>query len=190
MRSKPGSRSAARSAARREGREARPVFLVGFMGAGKTSVGLALSRRLGWPFEDLDDRIVARERRTIAAIFRDSGEKEFRRAEHAALQELLGELQTSQRIVALGGGAFAQADNIALIESSEAQTVFLDAPVEELYRRCESERRERPMRQSDAQFRNLYKKRRVFYMRAMRRIETNGKDVDAVAAEVACLLGL
>ncbi len=50
--------------------KALTIFLVGFMGAGKSSVGLALSRRLGWPFEDLDDRIEARERRSIEEIFR------------------------------------------------------------------------------------------------------------------------
>ena len=62
------------------------VFLVGFMGAGKSSVGRALGQRLNWIFEDLDDRIQAREGRTVAEIFRDSGESEFRRAEHAALR--------------------------------------------------------------------------------------------------------
>ena len=59
------------------------------MGAGKSSVGRALGQRLNWIFEDLDDRIEARERRTVAEIFRDSGELEFRRAEHAALQQVL-----------------------------------------------------------------------------------------------------
>ena len=54
--------------------KALTIFLVGFMGAGKSSVGLALSRKLGWPFEDLDDRIEARERRSIEEIFRQSGE--------------------------------------------------------------------------------------------------------------------
>src|SRR5262249_6652771 len=60
----------------------RAIFLVGFMGAGKTTVGQALALQLGWPFEDLDDRIQAREKRTIEQIFRESGEAEFRRAEH------------------------------------------------------------------------------------------------------------
>ncbi len=67
----------------------KAVFLVGFMGAGKTSVGRSLSRRLGWDFEDLDDRIQARAGRSIAEIFRDLGETEFRRLENAALRELL-----------------------------------------------------------------------------------------------------
>src|SRR6202051_3487646 len=71
----------------------RAVFLVGFMGAGKSSVGRVLAQRLNWIFEDLDDRIEAREGRTVAEIFRDSGESEFRRAEHAALEQVLAELR-------------------------------------------------------------------------------------------------
>jgi shikimate kinase len=166
------------------------VFLVGFMGAGKTSVGRALSRRLGLPFEDLDDRIENREGKTIEQIFRDSGEAEFRRAETAALRELLGELRSSSRVVALGGGAFVQADNALLLEEAEVRSIFLDAPVEELLRRCEEEQKERPLRQNPKQFRDLYESRRRSYMKAALRIETSGKDVDTVAAEVACSLGL
>jgi len=184
---KPGSRSAANPLARER---VRTVFLVGFMGAGKSTVGRALSRRLGLPFEDLDDRIRQREGKTIEQIFRESGEAEFRRAETAALRELLGELGSPLRVVALGGGAFVEPGNAALIEEAEARSVFLDAPVEELLRRCVEEETERPLRQSPEQFRLLYEKRRRSYMKAAVRIETGGKDVDTVAAEVACSLGL
>jgi shikimate kinase len=168
----------------------RAVFLVGFMGAGKTTVGRALSRRLGLPFEDLDDRIQRREGKTIEQIFRESGEAEFRKAEAAALRELLGELGSSARVVALGGGAFVQPENAALIEAAPVHSVFLDAPVKELLRRCEGQASPRPLRQGSEQFRALYEKRRGFYMKAALRIDTNGKDVDTVAAEVACSLGL
>jgi len=187
MSTKPGSPSAANPLARER---VRTVVLVGFMGAGKSTVGRALSRRLGLPFEDLDDRIRQREGKTIEQIFRESGEAEFRRAETAALRELLGELGSPLRVVALGGGAFVEPGNAALIEEAEARSVFLDAPVEELLRRCVEEETERPLRQSPEQFRLLYEKRRRSYMKAAVRIETGGKDVDTVAAEVACSLGL
>ncbi len=160
------------------------------MGAGKTSVGRALGRRLGLPFEDLDDRIQLREGKTIEQIFRESGEAEFRRAETAALCEVLAETGSAVRVVALGGGAFVQPDNAALMEEAKVHSVFLDAPVEELLRRCVEEKTERPLRQNPEQFRGLYEKRRRSYMKAAVRIETSGKDVDAVAAEVACSLGL
>jgi len=96
----PGSSSAANPPARER---VRAVVLVGFMGAGKSTVGRALSRRLGLPFEDLDDRIEQREGKAIEQIFRESGEAGFREAETAALRELLGELDSSLRVVALGG---------------------------------------------------------------------------------------
>jgi shikimate kinase len=190
MKTKPGSRAAGNPGALERVHDPRTVFLVGFMGAGKTSVGRALSHRLGLSFEDLDDRIQNRKRKTIEQIFRESGEAEFRRAETAALRELLAELRRSPCVVALGGGAFVRADNAALIEEAKVHTVFLDAPVEELLRRCQQEEKERPLRQNPKQFCDLYEKRRQSYMKAALRIETSGKDVDTVVAEVACSLGL
>ena len=190
MKTSPDSRTAVTRGSRNRGSGLRTVVLVGFMGAGKTSVGRALSGRLGLPFEDLDDRIQSREGKTIEQIFQDSGEAEFRRAEAAALRELLSELRSLPRVLALGGGAFVQAENAALIEEAGICSVFLDATVEELLRRCDEEKKERPLRRNPTQFRELYEKRRQAYMRAAVRIETGGKDVDTVAAEVACSLGL
>lgn len=160
------------------------------MGAGKTTVGRTLSQRLGWDFEDLDDRIQIREGRLITEIFRESGEAEFRRVEHAALRELMAELGSSPRIVALGGGAFAQTRNAALLEESGAPVVFLDGRADELFRRCEQECVGRPMRHDARQFRELYEQRRPFYLKAGWRVDTSGKDLETIAAEVACSLGL
>ena len=85
----------------------RAVFLVGFMAAGKTTVGQELARRLGWDFVDLDARIESCERQSIPEIFRERGESGFRLAETGALRDLLtGSLQPNC-VVALGGGAFA-----------------------------------------------------------------------------------
>jgi shikimate kinase len=189
MKSRPGSRHAVRPLRPKSG-GARTIFLVGFMGAGKTSVGQALSRRLHWTFEDLDDRIQSREGRTIEAIFRDSGEAGFRQAENAALREVLASPNAGHRIVALGGGAFVQAENLAMIEDADLPTVFLEAPVEELFRRCGQESQVRPLCRDAEQFRELYESRRDSYMKVTCRIETNGKDVETVAAEVACRLGI
>ena len=149
-----------------------------------------MSHRLGWPFDDLDDRIEAREGRSIEEIFRDSGEAEFRRLENIALCELLAGLGMSRRIVALGGGAMTQPNNVAMLENSGVTVIFLDAPVEELFRRCEQEDRKRPLRRDLLQFRNLYEQRQRFYSGASHRIDTGGKDLGKVVAEVACSLGL
>jgi shikimate kinase len=168
----------------------RAVVLVGFMGAGKSSVGAALSRRLGWPFEDLDERIQAAEQRTIEQIFRQSGEAAFRQLEHEALRSLVSELGSSTRVVALGGGAFAQANNTALLEEAGLSTIFLDAPAEELFRRCQQQQLERPLRGDAQEFHRLYEYRRPCYLKAGLRIETAGKDVEEVAAEAITRLGL
>jgi len=171
------------------------VCLVGFMGAGKSSVGRALGLRLNWIFEDLDDRIAARESRSVPDIFRDSGESAFRRAEHAALQQVLEELRSGMaRIVALGGGAFVQKENADLLQASGVPTVFLDAPVEELWQRCCSQAAEagaeRPLLQNMDQFRKLYETRRGSYSRASLKVQTGNRPVEAIAAEIAKMLGL
>ena len=174
---------------------ANSVVLVGFMGAGKSSVGRLLGQQLNWSFEDLDDRIATREGRTVAEIFRDSGEAAFRRAEHAALQHALRELQSgAARIIALGGGAFAQKENAALLKRSGAPTVFLDAPVEELWQRCCIQQgevgTERPLLRSLEQFRQLYQTRRPSYSKASLKVATGSRPVEAIAAEIAEALGL
>jgi shikimate kinase len=181
----------------RPARKLRPgaVFLVGFMGAGKTSVGRALGQRLNWIFEDLDDRIAGREGRSVAEIFRDSGESEFRRAEHGALKHLLDELRGgSTRIVALGGGAFVQPDNASLLKASKVPTVFLDAPVEDLWQRCSRQASEdgteRPLLRNKEQFRELYESRRPGYAKAVLKIQAGNRGVEAIAAEIAKMLGL
>jgi len=165
------------------------------MGAGKNSVGLALAEQLAWTFEDLDERIERREGRKVPEIFRDSGESGFRRAEHAALKELLSELPTgAARIVALGGGAFVQKHNAGLVEAGGVPTVFLDAGVEELWRRCrkqaEQQGIERPLLGSLESFRELYETRRPHYLKASFRQETSGKTVNEIAAEVIQALSL
>ena len=166
------------------------IVLVGFMGAGKTSVGRELGRRLGWPFVDLDDRVEAREKQTIAEIFRSSGEAEFRRAEHDALEELLKEVEGGPRVIAVGGGAFAQAENTSLLDATMAATVFLDASVDELWKRCGDDPTERPLRRDEQIFRQLYESRRPLYLRAQVHVDTAGKDVGHIAQEIATSLGL
>jgi shikimate kinase len=168
------------------------VFLVGFMGAGKTSVGRALALRLNWPFQDLDDRIVAREGRSIADIFSDSGERAFRKAEHAALRQVLREVQNQAgRVVALGGGAFAQKRNVDLLRGFTV--VFLDASPEDLWSRCcrqaDEAGTERPLLQSMNQFRKLYEARRSSYLQAAVTIPTGGRAVEAIALQIAQWLG-
>ena len=168
----------------------RSIFLVGFMGAGKSSVGLALSQKLGWPFEDLDDRIESQQRRSIEKIFQESGEVAFRQMEHEALRSLIRDLANSSKVVAVGGGAFVQENNAALLEECGFPAVFLDAPIEELFRRCQQQQLNRPLRRDLGEFRSLYQARRPYYLRAALRIETAGKEIEEIVSETIRSLGL
>jgi shikimate kinase len=168
------------------------VVLIGFMGAGKSSVGRALGEQLGWAFEDLDERIERREQRKVAEIFQQAGESGFRRAEHAALKEMLNELQIgTERVIALGGGAFAQKRNAKLLAAASVPTVFLDAEVTELWKRCrEQAGMERPLLGSLKTFRDLYESRRPHYLKASFRHETDRRTVQQIAQEVIRSVGL
>ena len=165
------------------------------MGAGKSTVGQALGRELGWFFEDLDARIERRESRSVAEIFRDSGEEAFRQAERAALREVLEDLRTGvPRVVALGGGAFSKKENAALLKAFGVPTIFLHAPVEELWQRCSTQAAEagteRPLLRSWEQFSELYKTRRRSYSKALLKIQTGSRPVKMIVNEIAEALGL
>ena len=165
----------------------RSVFLVGFMGSGKSSVGQALARNLGWRFIDMDEQIEQREGRTVAEIFATAGEVEFRRLERNALAALL-EQPSIPRVVALGGGAFAQTDNAELIRRAGITTIFLDAKTELLWQRCNDDPRERPLRQTFEHFEELHRQRRPHYLRATSRVDTSSKTADQIAEELATQL--
>ena len=166
------------------------VILVGFMGAGKTTVGHLLAERLGWEFVDLDDRIRERERRSVADIFRDSGEEYFRTIETQCLREVLATIPREGLVMALGGGAFVQSRNAELIASTNTPVVFLDASPAVLYRRCEPQVGQRPLLADPNQFRQLYESRRAGYMTAGVRVDTTALAPAEVAAEIASRLDL
>jgi shikimate kinase len=165
------------------------VVLIGFMGAGKTTVGRALAERLGWKFLDLDDLIEQREQKTVAEIFASSGEAAFRRSESAALAALLQDRTISNDLVlALGGGAFVQPQNREALNAAGAITVLLEAPVEELLRRCTGERKVRPLAREQERFNQLFVARRADYALAQHRVQTLDKPVAQVTAEIEKLL--
>jgi len=159
------------------------------MGAGKTTVGRALAKHLRWNFLDLDDVIEQREHKSVAEIFAASGEPAFRRKESAALAALLQDHQSgSDLILALGGGAFVQKQNRDALVSAGAITVLLEAPVEELRRRCQAERKVRPLVQQDARFNELFAARRADYALARFTVQTLDKSVQQITAEIEQLL--
>jgi shikimate kinase len=166
------------------------IALVGFMGAGKTTVGRALATKLGWCFEDLDDRIQAHDGRTIEQIFHHSGEPAFRSLERQMLQEAIHSLNASAFVLSLGGGAFVDDKNLECLRESGIPAVFLDAPAEELFRRCEQPGVIRPLLRDRKYFLDLYQRRKPAYLKAAIRVETAGKEIAAIADEIISRLGL
>ncbi len=161
----------------------RLVFLLGFMGSGKTSVGRLLARRLGWGFADLDGEIERRQGRTINQIFTEQGEPYFRRLEREVLEQLLVRGQQESLVVALGGGTFAQPANVELLRATGGLTFWLECPVEELQRRCRG-LAHRPLFRDNASFRLLYLQRLPFYQQADFRINADRSDPAQVVEEI------
>jgi shikimate kinase len=138
------------------------------MGAGKTTVGRALGRRLGWPVEDVDERIEARERRSVAAIFAHNGEAYFRQQERQVLGSLLAERHV---IIATGGGTFVEPDNRALMLADGA-VAWLDVPLAQVIERVPADGR-RPLAADRTQMEQLYARRRLAYAEAHIRIDAS-----------------
>lgn len=109
----------------------RTVALVGLMGAGKTTVGRRLAKALRLPFKDADAEIEAAAGRSVADIFAEHGEAEFRRGERQVIARLL---DGPPLVLATGGGAFMNPETRALIRS-KALSVWLRADIEVLVRR-------------------------------------------------------
>jgi shikimate kinase len=166
------------------------VVLIGFMGAGKTAVGRELARLLNRSFYDLDPLIEGRAGKSIASLFAEQGEAAFRKLETQALRELLESLEEELTVIALGGGAFAQEINRQLIRDYSLPVVFLDVSLEEALRRCASAPGTRPLMSAPEQAKLLYEERLPFYRTAQFTVQTEGKNVPAVAQEIVSLLQL
>lgn len=123
-----------------EGSSQRPVFLLGFMGAGKTTLGKRLAYRLGLPFTDLDDLLTEQYGQSIPEMFATVGEAVFRKRERAALQQLAAQAG----IVSLGGGTPCYADNMDWL-LKHGYTIYLRVPVGMLIARLAVVRAGRPL---------------------------------------------
>ena len=104
------------------------LYLVGFMGSGKSAVGNLLAEELGWTFADVDDDIENAQGVSIAEIFDTRGEEEFRQIEQDALRKRVRDVECGKpMVVALGGGAFLDPANRKLLQE-RGVTVWLDCP--------------------------------------------------------------
>jgi shikimate kinase len=155
------------------------VYLVGFMGAGKSSVARALGKRLDWKVEDIDSRIERLERRDIPAIFREAGEPYFRAREREALLQLLPERGT---VVASGGGTFADPANRELMLRDGA-VIWLDAPLATVLRRLPLDGR-RPLATDRLGMEQLYNQRLAAYRLAHFRVDAGRGSVEELVDHI------
>ena len=168
------------------GRRAR-IYLVGFMGSGKSSVGGHLARELGYHFIDLDEEIERKRGLSVAEIFERDGEPEFRRLEARALRDT-GGLQDI--VVATGGGTLTRWENREFIQRSGI-SVWLDAPLDIMIERAGQGAR-RPLLSTPDRMAALLEERLPGYRSADLHADTSSRPAEAVArqimAQIASLL--
>jgi shikimate kinase len=144
------------------------VYLTGFMGAGKSSVGRRLAELLGWSFIDMDLMIEAAMGDSVAEIFRQHGEKAFRRQERIVLRNLS---DAEPAVVATGGGVMAEPANREWMRQ-RGLAVWLDVPFPVMVERLKQEESgSRPLFVDESQARDLYQRRLASYRDSDLRIE-------------------
>jgi shikimate kinase len=162
------------------GHQPKLIYLLGFMGSGKSSVGALLGKELAWPFIDLDMTIEAGQGASIREIFERAGEPFFRQLEQAALVEVS---RKEPAIIALGGGTFVQKANFDFIRERGGITIWLDCPLEELWQRCAT-MDNRPLFQDRESFAQLYAQRLAYYRQAKFRVSTEGRHPQEIVKEI------
>lgn len=161
----------------------RVIVLIGFMAAGKSTVGRAVAARLGWRFIDLDEEIERRAGMTIAEMFRAHGERAFRARE----ADLTRELSSYDRVVLAPGGGWVTGENALTELSGRAWVVWLRIGAEEAVRRARASGTVRPLLAGDdplgAAIR-LLAAREPLYRQAHAVIDVEGRDTDDIVEEL------
>ena len=164
--------------------KADKVYLVGFMGAGKSTVARALAKRLQWAVEDIDERVEKRERRDIPTIFRQDGEPYFRFIEQ---EELIALLPVRGTVVATGGGTIV--DPIAReMMLRDGAVIWLDTPFATVLDRIPLDGR-RPLAADRMEMESLYNQRLMAYSRAHLRLDAGKHSVEELVDQIVDWLG-
>jgi shikimate kinase len=159
------------------------IYLVGFMGCGKSTVGRALADELGWSFFDLDDEIEGGAGSTIGEIFDTKGEQVFRALEASALAKRVRAVQSGNpQVIALGGGALMRDENFELI-ANNGVIVWLDAPFDLIEKRVSAESH-RPLARDPEKLRELFEARSPRYALADFRVEAPEEEAVATVRRI------
>ena len=155
------------------------IYLVGFMGSGKSTVGSALAGKLGWSFIDIDREIERAEGRTISAVFQEFGEPHFRSVEREFLNRFS---EQEQSVIALGGGAFMDPRNRELVRSTGI-AVWLKVSFATVVNRVKMDGT-RPMFGNIEQAEQLFRTRERFYQLAPIHVVADERAAETIADEI------
>lgn len=154
------------------------IYLVGFMGSGKTTIGRELAARIDAPFFDLDDLIESSERMSVREIFAMHGEPYFRKRERDLLRSTK---HLDAAVIATGGGTFTFDENIQFIQA-EGLSVYLSAPYALLRARI-GDKADRPLFRDDVSAHELYANRIRYYRMSDLTIEVREEETPAEIVE-------
>jgi shikimate kinase len=164
------------------------IILIGYMGAGKTTVGKALAKELGIPFYDLDWYIQTRRRKTVKEIFDEQGEEGFRRIEHNMLHEVA---EFENVVISCGGGTPCFFDNMDYM-NRQAETVYLKADPDVLFMHLQMGKGVRPLllnktpEEVKTFIREQLQQREAYYSKAKHILDVSVMDnFDKIATSVA-----
>lgn len=119
------------------------IFLLGYMGSGKSTIGKILAKKMVLNFLDFDDYLEEKEGRTINEIFAQQGEIYFRKLETRILKEII--TKKNDTVISLGGGTPCYGNNMKLIKNTSATSVYINVSVKELSNRLWEARAQRPL---------------------------------------------
>lgn len=162
------------------------IYLIGFMGSGKTTAGKKLARKLAYDFIDLDAFIESETQRSIDEYFNQFGEDKFRRTEQAVLRKTFGLKNT---VVSTGGGAPCFYGNIDEINKS-GTSIYLKADIGLIISRLQGEKNQRPLikNKSEEEFRiyisNLLTQREAFYNKAKIIVSAKSLDIEQLKSKI------
>lgn len=166
----------------------KKIILVGYMGSGKSTIGVKLAEQLNLPFIDLDQLIEKQQQTSISQIFQDKGEIYFRKLEHTTLNSLLD--QNTPMIISLGGGTPCYANNHLALLRDDVNSVYLKASIQTLTQRLEKEKEHRPLITSHSEdtletfiAKHLFD-RSYFYHQAKNIVNIDNKTVSEIVREI------
>jgi shikimate kinase len=159
------------------------IYLVGFMGAGKSTLATALSAKLGWQTKDIDQLIESREGMTVADVFSKRGEPYFRAVEHTILSQIVS---IRRAVVATGGGTYANLTNRLIIDR-DGVSIWLDVSLKRAAERL-PDNGLRPLASDRSRMEQLFHARQASYRHAQIRLDAEHASAVELSNQIIDLL--